>query len=52
MASQSNVAPTTVRTFARITATEVTQSAEEQNDEGLFLTVVTVRPEPEFGLMG
>jgi hypothetical protein len=52
MASQSNVTPTTVRAFARITATEVTQAPEEQNEEGLFLTVYTVRPEPEFGLMG
>jgi hypothetical protein len=52
MASQSNATPTTIRTFARITATQVTQNAEEQNEEGLFLTVYTVRPEPEFGLMG
>ncbi|GLQ98755.1 hypothetical protein [Dyella mobilis] len=52
MPSQSNVTPTTVRAFARVTAMDVTQAVEEQNEKGLFLTVYTVRPEPELALMG
>ena len=42
------------RTFARVTATEITQAVDEQNKDGLFLSVTTVpsRPEPEFGLLG
>jgi hypothetical protein len=50
MASKSNATPTTPRTFARVTATEVKQPTQEQNDEGLFLTVITTHPEPEVGL--
>jgi hypothetical protein len=42
------------RTFARLTAREVTCSDEEQNRSGLFLTIYTDPdfPEPEHGILG
>jgi hypothetical protein len=50
-ASTSN-AITAPRAFARVTAMEVTQNTEEQNNGELFLTIVTnAHPEPEFGLL-
>lgn len=38
------------RPFARVTANEISQVPDKQ-DEGEFLTVVTNRPEPEIGIL-
>ncbi|GFZ96783.1 hypothetical protein [Dyella caseinilytica] len=47
--SNANQAP---RAFARINAMEVTKTVDEQNNEELFLSVVTTfHPEPEFGML-
>jgi hypothetical protein len=53
-ALQSNANSMIPRTFARLTAHEVTRSDEEQNKSGLFLTIITDcdRPEPEHGILG
>jgi hypothetical protein len=51
---QSNANSMIPRTFARLTAREVTCSDEEQNRSGLFLTIYTDPdfPEPEHGILG
>jgi hypothetical protein len=42
---------TPARAFARLTASDATHIAQDQEKEGLFLTFITVHPEPEIGIL-